>query len=68
METIRLNLEKSDAETLVKLTDSKNLHTFSSFLSVSELIYLEKLNETLTKKLAKDEIDIKDEKVSIVYN
>lgn len=68
METIRLNLEKSDAETLMKLTDSKNLHTFSSFLSVSELIYLEKLNETLTKKLAKDETDIKDEKVSIMYN
>lgn len=68
MKTIRLNLEKSDAETLVKLTDSKNLHTFSSFLSVAELIYLEKLNEALTKKLAKDKIDIKDEKVSIVYN
>lgn len=68
MKTIRLNLEKSDAETLVKLTDSKKLHTFSSFLSVSELIYLEKLNETLTKKLAEDEIGIKDEKVRIVYN
>lgn len=68
MKTIRLNLENSDAETLVKLTDPKNLHTFSSFLSVSELIYLEKLNETLTKKLAKDEIGIKDEKVRIVYN
>jgi hypothetical protein len=68
MKTIRLNLENSDAETLVKLTDSKNLHTFSSFLSVSELIYLEKLNQTLTEKLAKDEIGIKDEKVSIVYN
>ena len=68
MKTIRLNLEKSDAETLIKLTDSKNLHAFSSFLSVAEPIYLEKLNETLTRKLAKDEVDIKGEKVSIVYN
>ena len=50
-DNIRVNLDVDTIKALLKLTETKNLNTFTSFMNVSELILLEKLNDTLNKKV-----------------
>lgn len=50
-DNIRVNLDVDTIKALLKLTETKNLNTFTSFMNVSELILLEKLNDTLSKKV-----------------
>lgn len=50
-DNIRVNLDVDTIKALLKLTETKNLNTFTSFMNVSELILLEKLNDTLNKKI-----------------
>ena len=50
-DNIRVNLDVDTIRALLKLTETKNLNTFTSFMNVSELILLEKLNDTLNKKI-----------------
>lgn len=44
-DNIRVNLDVDTIKALLKLTETKNLNTLTSFMNVSELILLEKLNE-----------------------
>ncbi len=48
---IKVNLDVDTIKALLKLTETKNLNTLTSFMNVSELILLEKLNDTLSKKV-----------------
>ena len=50
-DNIRVNLDVDTIKALLKLTETKNLNTLTSFMNVSELILLEKLNDTLNKKI-----------------
>lgn len=50
-DNIRVNLDVDTIKALLKLTETKNLNTLTSFMNVSELILLEKLNDTLSKKI-----------------
>lgn len=50
-DNIRVNLDVDTIKALLKLTETKNLNTLTSFMNVSELILLEKLNDTLNKKV-----------------
>ena len=50
-DNIRVSLDVDTIKALLKLTETKNLNTFTSFMNVSELILLEKLNDTLSKKV-----------------
>ena len=50
-DNIRVSLGADTIKALLKLTETKNLNTFTSFMNVSELILLEKLNDTLNKKV-----------------
>lgn len=50
-DNIRVNLDVDTIKALLKLTETKNLNTLTSFMNVSELILLEKLNDTLSKKV-----------------
>lgn len=50
-DNIRVSLDIDTIKALLKLTETKNLNTFTSFMNVSELILLEKLNDTLNKKV-----------------
>ena len=50
-DNIRVSLDVDTIKALLKLTETKNLNTFTSFMNVSELILLEKLNDTLNKKI-----------------
>lgn len=50
-DNIKVNLDVDTIKALLKLTETKNLNTFTSFMNVSELILLEKLNDTLSKKV-----------------
>ena len=50
-DNIRVSLDADTIKALLKLTETKNLNTFTSFMNVSELILLEKLNDTLNKKV-----------------
>lgn len=49
--SIKVNLDIDTIKALLKLTETKNLNSFASFMNVSELISLEKLNDTLSKKI-----------------
>lgn len=48
---IKVNLDVDTIKALLKLTETKNLNNLTSFMNVSELILLEKLNDTLSKKV-----------------
>lgn len=50
-DNIKVNLDIDTIKALLKLTETKNLNTLTSFMNVSELILLEKLNDTLSKKV-----------------
>lgn len=50
-DNIRVNLDVDTIKALLKLTETKNLNTLTSFMNVSELILLEELNDTLSKKV-----------------
>lgn len=50
-DNIRVNLDVDTIKALLKLTETKNLNTLTSFMNVSELILLEKLNDILSKKV-----------------
>ena len=50
-DNIKVNLDVDTIKALLKLTETKNLNTLTSFMNVSELILLEKLNDTLNKKI-----------------
>lgn len=50
-DNIRVNLDVDTIKALLKPTETKNLNTLTSFMNVSELILLEKLNDTLSKKV-----------------
>ena len=50
-DNIKVNLDVDTIKALLKLTETKNLNSFASFMNVSELISLEKLNDTLSKKI-----------------
>lgn len=50
-DNIKVSLDVDTIKALLKLTETKNLNTFTSFMNVSELILLEKLNDTLSKKV-----------------
>lgn len=50
-DNIRVNLDVDTIKALLKLTETKNLNTLTSFMNVSELILLEKLSDTLNKKV-----------------
>ena len=50
-DNIKVNLGIDTIKALLKLTETKNLNSFASFMNVSELISLEKLNDTLSKKI-----------------
>lgn len=50
-DNIRVNLDVDTIKALLKLTETKNLNTLTSFMNVSELILLERLNDTLSKKV-----------------
>lgn len=50
-DNIKVNLDIDTIKALLKLTETKNLNTLTSFMNVSELILLEKLNDTLNKKV-----------------
>lgn len=50
-DNIRVSLDVDTIKALLKLTGTKNLNTLTSFMNVSELILLEKLNDTLNKKV-----------------
>lgn len=50
-DNIKVNLDVDTIKALLKLTETKNLNTLTSFMNVSELILLEKLNDTLSKKV-----------------
>lgn len=50
-DNIRVNLDVDTIKALLKLMETKNLNTLTSFMNVSELILLEKLNDTLIKKV-----------------
>lgn len=53
-DNIKVTLDIDTIKALLKLTETKNLNSFASFMSVSELILLEKLNDTLNKKITDD--------------
>lgn len=50
-DNIKVSLDVDTIKALLKLTETKNLNTLTSFMNVSELILLEKLNDTLSKKV-----------------
>jgi hypothetical protein len=50
-DNIKVSLDIDTIKALLKLTETKNLNSFASFMNVSELISLEKLNDTLSKKI-----------------
>ncbi len=50
-DNIKVNLDVDTIKALLKLTETKNLNSFASFMNVSELISLEKLNDTLSNKI-----------------
>lgn len=50
-DNIKVNLDVDTIKALLKLMETKNLNTLTSFMNVSELILLEKLNDTLSKKV-----------------
>lgn len=50
-DNIKVSLDVDTITALLKLTETKNLNTLTSFMNVSELILLEKLNDTLSKKV-----------------
>ena len=50
-DNIKVNLDFDTIKALLKLTETKNLNSFASFMNVSELISLEKLNDILSKKI-----------------
>lgn len=50
-DNIKVSLGVDTIKALLKLTGTKNLSSFASFMNVSELILLEKLNDTLDKKI-----------------
>ena len=50
-DNIRVSLDVDTIKALLKLTGTKNLNTLTSIMNVSELILLEKLNDTLNKKV-----------------
>ena len=50
-DNIRVSLDVDTIKALLKLTGTKNLNNLTSFMNVSELILLEKLNDTLNKKI-----------------
>ena len=50
-DNIKVNLDVDTIKALLKLTETKNLNSFAGFMNVSELISLEKLNDTLSNKI-----------------
>lgn len=54
-DNIKVNLDVDTIKALLKLTETKNLNTLTSFMNVSELILLEKLNDNLNKVIDNNE-------------